>query len=81
VSAPDVVHSSAAEFGPVHKYVTAPEDVARVEAAMELLPEGNSYREYLAGLLEPQPKPYVPSADALASRVAWLESQLAQVSR
>lgn len=78
---PDIVQSRAASLGKAHKYVTAPEDVARVEAAVKELPEGSAYRAYLADLLPEDPGPYAPSAVRLAERVAELEQQLAGVRR
>jgi hypothetical protein len=80
VSAPAVVRSRR-QPAPLRKYATSPEAQVRVRAAIAALPAGSLYAEYLSAQLEPQPRPYIPSAEALASRVEWLEQQLAQVSR
>jgi hypothetical protein len=66
---------------PLRKYATSPEARVRIRAAIAALPAESLYREYLSAQLEQKPLPYVPSAEALASRVEWLEQQLAQVSR
>lgn len=66
---------------PLRKYATSPEARVRVESAIASLPPDSPYRDYLSAQLERQPRPYVPTAEALASRVEWLEQQLAQVQR
>jgi DNA/RNA-binding domain of Phe-tRNA-synthetase-like protein len=77
---PTIVRSRHAT-APLRKYATSPEAQVRVRAAIAALPADSLYRDYLSAQLEPQPRPYVPSAEALASRVEWLEQQLAGVRR
>jgi hypothetical protein len=77
---PTVVRSRR-ESAPLRKYATSLEAQVRVRAAIDALPADSLYAEYLSAQLEKQPQPYVPSAEALASRVEWLEQQLAGVSR
>lgn len=80
MSAPAVVRPARRPV-PLRKYATSPEAQVRVRTAIAALPADAPYREYLSAQLEKQPQPYVPSADALASRVEWLEQQLAGVRR